>query len=201
MYRMSLREIWFWLDWLMMLSNLHATRGQCILHGCFVQLGKYIITLRGRWFLLSSRKEVITWCSVQSGWKIKPRAIIGELIICQSLICHQVSVITFIITGIHFAQSSSAPAVSRPDWKSSSEVEGFFWSIHNWVTGSAVSWTINSFGMVMERLNFILNVVWAFFISAVFVFYLSDIEMCVFWNLLPKQLLMLIFSAMKIASA
>lgn len=54
-------------------------------------------------------------CSAQIGWKIKPIAIIEELIICHSQICHQVSVITYTITGIHFAQSSTAATVSRSD--------------------------------------------------------------------------------------
>lgn len=81
---------------------------------------------RGRVFFPSSRKEVIMCCSAQIGWKIKPLAIIEEFIICHSLICHQVSVITFIITGIYFGQSSTALAVSRPDCRSETEVEGFF---------------------------------------------------------------------------
>lgn len=38
-------------------------------------------------------------------------------------------------------------------------------------------------------------------VSAVFVFFRSDLEIRRFWKLFPMQLLMLIFSAMTIASA
>ena len=49
----------------------------------------------------------------------------------------------------------------------------------------------------MERLDFLSGMLF----SALFVFFLLDLEMCMFWNLLPMQLLVLIFSAMEIASA
>lgn len=49
----------FAVDLTMMLSNLHDMHAQCILHGCFVQLGKYIITLRGG----GREGEVIMCCS------------------------------------------------------------------------------------------------------------------------------------------
>jgi len=65
-------------------------------------------------FFVCCRKEVMLCCSEQLGWKIKPRANIEELIICQSLICCHVSVITFIITDIHFAESSTTAAVISP---------------------------------------------------------------------------------------
>lgn len=106
-----------------MLSNLHAVHGQCILHGGFVQLGKYIITLSGG--------EGDFCCPVERGNNMllcsdrmenKAHSNYGG-IICHSLICHQVSVITFVITGIHL---HSQALLLQSAGLIETEVEGFF---------------------------------------------------------------------------